>query len=69
MDSEVTQESIVAAAGELDREEFTRAELAEELEVRERDLKDALRAARRAGRLKKVGRNDDGKAVFRLTGM
>jgi hypothetical protein len=68
MEDQVTPERIVAAAAELDRDEFTRAELAEELGASDKDFKDAFKAARRSGRLKRVGERDDGKKVFRLTG-
>jgi len=68
MENEVTSERVVAAAAGLDRDEFTRAELAEELGVSGQDIKDAFKAARRSGRLTRVGQTDDGRKIFRLTG-
>jgi hypothetical protein len=68
MESHITPERIVATAEELDHEEFTRAELAAELGTSRRELKDAIRAARRSGRIKKVRKNESGETVFRLTG-
>ena len=68
METEVTPERIVATAGELDHDEFTRAELADELGVKPRELRNGLKAARRSGRLEKVRTDDRGKGVFRLTG-
>jgi hypothetical protein len=68
MNTEVTPDRIVATAAELDQDEFTRAQLADELGVKPRELRDGLKAARRSGRLEKVGEDDRGKGLFRLTG-
>jgi len=67
MANEVTPDSIVATAGELGENEFTRDDLADRLGVRTKDLKDAFKAARQSGRLEKVRENDEGKGVFRLS--
>jgi biotin operon repressor len=64
----ITSERVLATAGELDRDKFTRADLADKLGVSQKELKSAIKAARQSGRLEKVGENDDGKGVFRLTG-
>jgi predicted transcriptional regulator len=63
----VTPEQVLQTARDLDRGEFTRGELADELGVRKQDLKDGVKAARRAGRLEKVGDNEEGEGLFRLT--
>jgi hypothetical protein len=68
MNSELTPDRIVATAGGLGRDEFTRAELADQLGVETKDIKDAVKEARQSGRLEKVRDNDEGKGVFRLTG-
>jgi DNA-binding MarR family transcriptional regulator len=65
--SEITPERVVATAGELDHDEFTRNELAAKLGVSIQDLKPAVKAARQAGRIEKVRENAEGKGVFRLT--
>jgi DNA-binding MarR family transcriptional regulator len=68
MATTITSERILATAGEFDRDTFTRADLADELGVSQKELKGAIKAARQSGRLEKVGENDDGRGVFRLTG-
>jgi hypothetical protein len=68
METEVTSDKIVATAGELDSEEFTRAELADQLGVRPQDLKDGFKAARQSGRVEKIRNDERGKGIFRLTG-
>ena len=64
----ITTEKILATAGELNQDEFTRADLAGELNVKPRQLKDGVKAARESGRLEKVRDDNDGRGVFRLIG-
>lgn len=62
----ITADQIIEAAGDLGQDEFTRSDLADELGVKQRDIKEGFRAARDSGRLEKVGRGEDGKPIFRL---
>ena len=64
----LTADQIIETAEGLDQEEFTRSDLAEELGVRQREIKEGFRAARDSGRFEKVRRGEDGRPVFRLTG-
>jgi hypothetical protein len=64
----ITAERIIETADGLDREEFTRADLANELGVKPREIKEGFRAARQSGRVEKVRAGDDGKPLFRLAG-
>lgn len=65
--SELTQQQVVEAARKLDKDEFTRDDLAEQLGIRRREMKEAFRAAWKSGELVKVGADDEGTAYFRLT--
>ena len=62
-----TQEQVVDAARQLDQDEFSRADLADKLEIERTDMKQGFKAARKAGRLEKVREDDSGKSLFRLT--
>lgn len=64
MATTVTEDQVIQGAAELGKEEFTRPELADKLGVKISDLKDAFKAARQSGRMKKIGENDDGKGIF-----
>ncbi len=63
----ITSDQVVGAAEELDKPEFTRADLAEKLGVKTTALKDAFKEARQSERLEKVRDDEDGKGVFHLT--
>jgi DNA-binding MarR family transcriptional regulator len=63
----ITSDQLVGAAAELDKPEFTRADLAEKLGVKTTALKDAFKEARQAERLEKVRDDENGKGVFHLT--
>lgn len=67
MPKDITQDKLIATAQDLDQDQFTRADLAEKLGVDKTDLKDSFREARRAGRLDKVGEDNEGTGQFRLT--
>ena len=64
--AEVTSDQVVEAAQGLEAK-FTRADLAGKLNVEVSDLKAGFKEAREAGRLEKVGDNDDGRGVFKVT--
>ena len=64
---EVTQDQVVEAAKGLDSE-FTRADLAGKLDVKMSDLKAGVKGARQSGLIEKVGDDDDGRGVFKLSG-
>ena len=68
MGKTITEEQVVGAARELNQDEFTRAELAGKLDVKRGEMRDAFKAAKSAGKLEKVGNDDEGTGVFRLTG-
>jgi hypothetical protein len=67
MSKTITQDQIVGAAGELDQEQFTRADVADKLGVKVTELKEGFKEARRADRLEKVGDDAEGTGQFRLT--
>ena len=64
---EVTQDQVVEAAKALESE-FTRAYLAGKLDVKTSDLKAGVKGARQSGLIEKVGDDDDGRGVFKLSG-
>ena len=66
MSKTITSEQVVETARELDRPEFTRAELAEKLGVKPTALKQGFKEARNSERLEKVRDNEEGKGLFRL---
>ncbi len=65
MAKEATQEQVLEAARSLDRDEFTREDVAEELGTEVSAMKPGWKAAKQAGRLEKV-REEGGKRHFRL---
>ncbi|HET7738946.1 MAG TPA: hypothetical protein VFK32_10265 [Tepidiformaceae bacterium] len=66
MQPRVTEEQLLAAAKQLEQEEFTRADLAAKLGVEKPDLKQAFVQARGAGRLERVRIDEDRTRHFRL---
>jgi hypothetical protein len=66
MENEITADRVVAAAKELGQTEFTRPDLAAKLGVSNKDLRDAFHAARKAGRIDRVGKDAEDRGVFRL---
>lgn len=66
MASAVTADQIVQGATDLGKPEFTRADLAQKLNVKPMELGDAMKAAREAGRIEKSGEDSDGKGLFKL---
>ena len=65
MAEEATQEQVLEAARALDRDEFTREDVAAELGTEVAAMKPGWKAAKQAGRLEKV-REEGGKRHFRL---
>ena len=66
MTDTITVEQVIQAARDLGKDEFTRADLASKLEVERAEIKDAFKAARKEGHLRKVRVDDDGKRHFRV---
>jgi len=67
MAKSITSDQVVEAAKELDKEEFTRAQVAEKLGVKTTDLKQGFKEARESNRLEKLRDDEEGKGQFRLT--
>jgi hypothetical protein len=67
MSQTITSEQVVSAARDLDRAEFTRADLATALDVQRSELKEGFKAARKAGSLEKIRDDEEGTGLFRLT--
>ena len=66
MTDTITVEQVVQAARGLDKDEFTRADVASELKVERPEIKEAFKAARKEGRLQKVRTDEEGKRHFRV---
>jgi DNA-binding transcriptional regulator LsrR (DeoR family) len=67
MTDAITVEQVVEAARGLDKEEFTRAEVASALNVERPEIREAFKAARKEGRLRKVSEDGKGKPHFQVT--
>lgn len=63
----VTEEQLITAAQQLDKDEFTRADVADQLGVDKPDVKQAFVHARKAGRLEKTRDDEENTGHFRLT--
>ncbi|HSI79713.1 MAG TPA: hypothetical protein VK919_03590 [Solirubrobacterales bacterium] len=63
----ITADQLVEAAQELNQEEFTRADVANQLGVKKPELKQAFVDARKAGRLAKVRDDEENTRHFQLT--
>ena len=63
----ITADQVVDAARELEQDEFTRADVANQLGVDKPDLKQAFVQARKAGRLEKTRDDEENTGHFRLT--
>ena len=63
----ITADQLVDAAQELDQEEFTRGDVANQLGVEKPELKQAFVQARKAGRVAKVRDDEENTGHFRLT--
>ena len=62
----ITADQLVTAAQELNQEEFTRADVANQLGVEKPELKQAFVEARRAGRLMKMRDDEENTGHFQL---
>jgi hypothetical protein len=67
MSESITSDQVVGAAKELDRPEFTRAQVADKLGVKPTDLKQGFKEARASNRIEKLRDDAEGKGQFRLT--
>ena len=67
MPKTITPDQVVAAAEGLDKDDFTRADLAQKLGTDKPAISKGFRQARRAGRLDKVRDDQEGTGHFRLT--
>ena len=63
----ITADQLVDAAQALGQEEFTRADIANQLGVEKPELKPAFVEARKSGRVEKVRDDEENTAHFRLT--
>ena len=68
MSEQITADDVVGAARALDKEEFSRGDVAEKLGVEKQEIKKGFRAARHAGQLEKVRDDEENTGYFRLTG-
>ncbi len=67
MNLTITADNLVEAAQALDQDEFTRADVAEQLGVEKPELKQAFLRARKSGRVEKVRDDEENTGHFRLT--
>ena len=63
----ITADQLVDAARELGEQEFTRADVANQLGVQKPELKQAFIRARKAGQVEKVRDDEENTGHFRLT--
>jgi hypothetical protein len=63
----ISAEQVLEAAKALDKEEFTRGDLAAQLGVEKPDIKAGFRRARHDGKLEKVRDDEENTGYFRLT--
>jgi DNA-binding MarR family transcriptional regulator len=63
----ITADQLIEAAKQLDQEEFTRGDIAEQLGVDKPDLKQAFAKARKAGQVEKTRDDEENTGHFRLT--
>jgi hypothetical protein len=66
MPKTITPDQVVAAAEGLEKDEFTREDLAQKLGTDKPDLMKGFRQARKAGRLEKVRDDEEGTGHFRV---
>ena len=63
----ITTEQLIQAANDLDKPQFSRADIAQKLGTDRTELRDAFKDARRRGVVEKTGEDAEGKGQFRLT--
>jgi DNA-binding transcriptional regulator LsrR (DeoR family) len=67
MNLTITADQLVEAAQALDQEEFTRADVANQLGVEKPELKQAFASARKKGLVEKTRDDEENTGHFRLT--
>ena len=68
MSDTLTSTSIVEAAQQLGKDEFSRGDIAEKLGVDKPEIKVAFREARKLGKIEKTRDDEENTGYFRLTG-
>jgi hypothetical protein len=68
MSEGITSASIVEAAQQLGKEEFSRPDIAGQLGVEKADIKVPFNEARKLGRIEKTRNDENNTGLFRLTG-
>ena len=63
---DITEDQVVDAAKQLGQDEFTRADVAQQLGVEKPDVRQAFNSARKAGRLEKTRDDEENTGYFRL---
>lgn len=64
--ADITEDQVVDAAKQLGQDEFTRADVAQQLGVEKPDVRQAFNSARKAGRLEKTRDDEENTGYFRL---
>jgi hypothetical protein len=68
MSETITSASIVEAAQQLGKEEFSRPDIAGQLGVEKPEIKVAFNEARKLGKIEKTRNDENNTGLFRLTG-
>ncbi|MET0823833.1 MAG: hypothetical protein ABWZ18_06725 [Solirubrobacterales bacterium] len=68
MSEGITSASIVEAAQQLGKDEFSRPDIAGQLGVEKSEIKSAFREARKLGKIEKTRDDEENTGYFRLTG-
>lgn len=68
MSDGLTSASIVEAAQQLGKDEFSRGDIAGQLGVEKADIKAAFNEARKSGRIEKTRNDEENTGLFKLTG-
>jgi hypothetical protein len=68
MSDGITSDSIVEAAKQLGKDEFSRPDIAGQLGVEKADIKAAFREARKLGKIEKTRDDEENTGYFKLTG-
>jgi hypothetical protein len=62
-----TEDQLIEAAKGLNKDQFTRADLAEALGVKPRDFRETFRSVRDSGKFTRVGEDEEGTNLFEIT--
>lgn len=68
MSDAITSDSIVEAAQQLGKDEFSRPDIAGQLGLEKQEIKQAFNEARKLGKIEKTRDDEDNTGLFRLTG-